>query len=83
MAAASKLRRPHPERRVAEAVLQAKGLLSSPRRLAASRGIDFGDLTEEIGAGRGVVPESLFKQPSGSPVVFRPCSRLPVYLDEL
>jgi len=27
-------------------ILQAKGLLSSPRRLAASRGIDFGDLTE-------------------------------------
>lgn len=29
-------------------ILQAKGLLSSPRRLAASRGIDFDDLTQEI-----------------------------------
>jgi capsid protein len=29
-------------------ILQAQGLLSSPRRLAASRGIDFGDLTDEI-----------------------------------
>jgi hypothetical protein len=29
-------------------ILQAKGLLSSPRRLAASRGIDFIDLTGEI-----------------------------------
>jgi len=34
-------------------ILQAKGLLSSPRRLAASRGIDFGDLTEEIVADHG------------------------------
>lgn len=29
-------------------ILQAKGLLSSPRRIAASRGIDFDDLTQEI-----------------------------------
>ena len=34
-------------------ILQAKGLLSSPRRLTASRGIDFGDLTEEIVADHG------------------------------
>jgi hypothetical protein len=34
-------------------ILQAKGLLSSPRRLAASRGIDFDDLTAEIVADHG------------------------------
>lgn len=34
-------------------ILQAKGLLSSPRRLAAARGIDFSDLTDEIVADHG------------------------------
>lgn len=34
-------------------ILQAKGLLSSPRRLAAARGIDFSDLTEEIVSDHG------------------------------
>jgi capsid protein len=34
-------------------ILQAKGLLSSPRRLAAMRGIDFSDLTDEIVADHG------------------------------
>jgi len=34
-------------------ILQAKGLLSSPRRLAAARGIDFSDLTDEIVSDHG------------------------------
>ena len=34
-------------------ILQAKGLLSSPRRLAASRGIDFQDVTQEQVADAG------------------------------
>lgn len=34
-------------------ILQAKGLLSSPRRIAAARGVDFSDLTDEIVADAG------------------------------
>ena len=56
--------------------LQSKRFLSSPRRLAAWRGIDFGDLTEEIVADH-VIEAGAFQGPGipGSEIPDKPLAR--------